>query len=248
MKTLFKYILLSAALLALSFSVQAQTLYGINLRVSDYKASIRSIEIMCDSILLRIDTNGRINIRSEVRGNIEYYTNFDGEYRQGKLKTLGNVKLDYYDGFANDKNTGKLKSIDSITITYCDQFSSSDKNIGKVKSIGNINFTYNETYNGFDNVGRLSGIGDTKITYYDRFDGGDNIGKLKSIGNTQLAWTDRFDGRQNIGKLKSLKGDTPNLNIITTERFWLKQCNYYYVIARNEAIARRKVNLQSRSV
>ncbi|OCX51472.1 hypothetical protein BEL04_15710 [Mucilaginibacter sp. PPCGB 2223] len=219
MKTLSRYTLLSAILLAATFTGKAQTLQSINLRVSDYKASIRSIEIMCDSILLRIDTNGRINIRSEVHGNIEYYTSFDGEYRQGKLKTLGTAALDYYDGFANDKNTGKLKSINNISITYCDQFSSSDKNVGKVKSIGNINFTYNESYNGFDNIGKLSGIGDTKITYYDRFDGGDNIGKLKSIGNTQLAWTDRFDGRQNIGKLKSLKGDTPNLNIITTEQF-----------------------------
>lgn len=217
-KNAVKKLFLLLLLLALFSGVRAQSRYQyhINLKANGYKAVIRSIEIQYDSLLLRVDTNGNIRILNAAQGNYDHYTGFDDKFKQGKLKTIGNIQLDYYDSFADKDVAGKLKSIGDINITYYDQFNGSAR--GKVKAIGDITFTYINKYNGFDNIGKLSSIGDTKITYYDRFDGGDNMGKLKTIGNTKIEWFNRFDARENFGKLKSIKGDEPNLNVVNEEK------------------------------
>lgn len=217
MKTTTKIILIFALALGVNFSAKAQNNYQINLKVSKYKASIRSVDFLSDSVFICVDANGNATIVPPVQGSFNYYTNIDGDYRQGKLKSAGNTVVDYYDVFGGEDKLGKLKSVGALVINYYDKFDGFD-NIGKLKSIGNVMFTYYDKFDGNAKLlGRLKSIGDNKITYYTQFDGFDNIDKLKTIGNTTIAYFDRFDGAENLGKLKSIKGDTPDLNVIRDE-------------------------------
>ncbi len=200
-------------LLSLSLMSRAQSISKINMQVTDCNAEIRSVELVADNIDLCVDQSGNMALNFFEADEYEYYSHFDGDFKEGKLKSLGGVMLDYYDNFDGVNNRGKLKLIGDIKITYYDQFDGHD-NIGRIKAVGNITFTYNNSWDGPDNIGKLSSIGDNKISYYDRFGGSDNIGKLRSIGNTEIAYFDRFDGQYNIGKIKSIKGHTPYLYFI----------------------------------
>jgi len=217
MKTISKYTLLLGFMLTACFTAMAQSPYVINLRVLRDEAKLSSIELNCGEVCVRVDQDGKLNLDMPQRGEFEYFTRADGEYKQGKLKLCGNTTFDYYDVFDGEDKRGKLKLLNGVAVNYYDRFDGFD-NIGKVKTIGNTGFKYYDRFDGQQgNTGRLKAIGDSKIAYYTQFDGFDNIGKLKMIGNTTIAYFDRFDGKENLGRIKYIKGETPGLNIMRSE-------------------------------
>jgi hypothetical protein len=212
MKTILKSVLVFCLLISAVAFCDAQSTYHIDLNVSPVKAELRGITFVCDSVTLRVNTDGTIKLSPSRKGDIDYWAATDGEYRKGKLKSIGNAAIDYYDNFSSDK-TGRLKSVGGVTVDYYTKFDGSD-NIGKIKSIGRITFKYYDRFDADPELtGRIKSVGDDVITYYTKFDGLDNIGKLKSIGKTVIIYFDRFSGREYLGRVKSVKGKTTNLFI-----------------------------------
>ncbi|EHQ25671.1 hypothetical protein [Mucilaginibacter paludis] len=213
MKALIKCNLLTILMLVLGFTSFAQLHYNIDLRVSDHKAKISSVEFACGDVGICLDPDGDISLNLPQEGGYEYFTRADGEYKQGKLKRIGNTNFDYYDVFAGEDKRGKLKSIGDVAINYYDRLDGFD-NIGRAKSIGKFFLRYYDRFDGQQTLlGQLKAIGDANVSYYTQFDGFDNIGKLKSIGNTIITYYTRFDFGEDLGRIKSVTGITPHVRI-----------------------------------
>ncbi|GAB2971451.1 hypothetical protein GCM10027049_01250 [Mucilaginibacter puniceus] len=202
--------LLVFSFISIALSSRAQSLPVINLLVSNYKASIRTLDLPLKNADVSINLKGRLFINDDW-SYITYYTKFDGEAKQGKIKTINDVVVNYYDKFDGFDNIGKVKSVGNITITYYDRFDNKIQ-FGKVKSIGGTTITYNDQFDGFDNTGQIKSVGQINITYYDRFSGELN-GKLKSVGDIKLTYYDRFSSAEEIGKIKEITGKAPNVHI-----------------------------------
>ena len=209
---LIKRTLLFFILLVSGFISRAQNLPVVNLVVSNHRASIRSLDLpLKNAADLSIDLKGNLIINAPDQVNITYYDQFDGEAKQGKMKTINGTLINYYDKFDGFDNIGKLKSVGTIQIGYYDRFDNKIQ-LGKLKTIGNTNITYYDQFDGLDNAGKIKSIGKINVVYYDRFDA-DLNGKIKSVGNTQLMYYDRFSDAAYVGKVKSVNGDTPDVHI-----------------------------------
>jgi len=209
---ILKRTILSLAFIFSGFLAFSQnTIYNVNAVASNSDVYIESVELVVNGVRFQIDLDGQLNIDTR-RRNVIYYDQFDGAYKEGKLKSVNGVMLDYYDQFSSSDYTGKLKSIGANTITYYDSFSIFVKK-GLVKTIGNIKVEYYDRFAGEEKDGKVKSIGTLNITYYDRFDGDERKGKLKSAGNTQVTYFDRFEPRYAPGTIKSITGKTPRLRI-----------------------------------
>jgi hypothetical protein len=212
MKTILKSVFIFCLLIISVTFCQAQSTYHIDLNVSPVKAELRGVTFICDSVTLRVNTDGTIKLNPSRNGDTEYWSAADGVFRKGKLKSIAGTPIEYYDNFDIDK-IGRLKSVGSVIIDYYTKFDGPD-NIGKIKSIGSITFKYYDRFDADPELaGRIKSVGDDDFTYYTKFDGPDNIGKLKSIGATFMTYFDRFAGREYLGRVKSVKGATTHLFI-----------------------------------
>jgi hypothetical protein len=204
-------------LLLCSIFCSAQKIAGIVLKSTASRSFVKLIDLFADNIIIEVDLNGNIVLNSTADNKLDYWTSLDGDYRQGKLKSIDNTLIDYYDQFVDDKaKTGRLKSIGKTNIVYYDVFDGPD-NAGRIKSIGGIAFTYYDQYGNLDNIGKLKSIGIIPITYYDRFDISQNTGKLKSIGNAIIVYFSKVDAIENAGKIKAINGNVPHLTIAIAE-------------------------------
>jgi len=204
-----KRIFLSVLLIASGVFCKAQTITHIGLNVNERHVSIGAVDMLINNIILTVDPRGNIILNAATDTNFDYYGQFDDSDKNGKLKSIGGVKIDYYDKFDMDEKLGKLKSVGDVKVDYYDKYDSDNQ--GRIKSIGKINFAYYDKYDQ-DNQGKVKSIGDTKVTWYDRYDG-DNNGKLKSVGGASITYYDKYDGPERAGKVKAITGYNPLLTI-----------------------------------
>lgn len=186
-----KRFLLLSIFLFLALGGYAQAPFQINLMVTDRNATVNAIEM------------GNMLLFFDLKGNIHFDTD-------------DNIKLDYYDRYEGD-NIGKLKSIGSLNIKYYDRFDA-DELHGKVKSIGNVSFTYYDVFDNSELRGKVKSIGGIPLKYYDRFDLNELTGKLRSVGETCVSYYDRFDNRSKTGRVKAVKGNTPKVLVVLSDR------------------------------
>ena len=204
-------ILLFAFIFSGFVAFSQNTTYYVNAVASNSDVYIESVELVINGVRFQIDLDGQMNVNTR-RSNVTYYNQYDGAYKEGKLKSVNGVMLDYYDQFSSSDYTGKLKSIGGNTITYYDSFTIFVKK-GLVKTIGNINIEYYDRFAGEEKDGKVKSIGTLNVNYYNRFDGDERKGKLKSAGNTQVTYFDRFERNYPPGTIKSITGKTPRLRI-----------------------------------
>jgi hypothetical protein len=154
-------------------------------KVSHEQKNIISAKLNIENIFIEIDGNGKITSRNVgTTGNVEYYSDYDGKPRTGKIKTIGKTLVDYYQDF-----DGKFKT-------------------EKVKSIGNVVFDYYEAIDDKHREYKLKSVGDILLDYYAAYDGNERDGKVKSIGDIKIDYYAGYDGKENEGKIKSIKGNT----------------------------------------
>lgn len=188
LKKLLFFLLLFASVLTVDAQVFSKTVFSLS---NDLK-SIQSIKVVFDKTVVFIEKEGSINLdRLSINGAISYYDNFDGKDKNGKIKSLGNLRFNYYDVFDGADKAGKLKAINDVSVNYYDRFDGTEKN-GKIKSIGNI-----------------------AINYYDVFDGSYKQGKVKSVGPVVITYFDNFDSASRAGQIKAVTGNTENISVKT---------------------------------
>jgi hypothetical protein len=155
-------------------------------KVSHEQKNIISAKLNIENIVVEIDGNGKIishNVGST--GNVDYYSDYDGKPRSGKIKTIGKTLVDYFQDFDGKFKTEKVKSIGTVDFDYYEAADDKHKEY-KLKSLGGIVLDYYAAYDGKERDGKVKSIGDIKIDYYAGYDGKENEGKIKSIeGNTK---------------------------------------------------------------
>jgi hypothetical protein len=184
-----KKLFMLSLLLSFGLFCKSQNLTSTHFRISDKSTNIKSIEMTFDDTIIYIDSEGNIyGLPSNRKDDFQYASNFDGENRQGKIKSIGNMKIDYYDKFDMHEPIGKVKSIGNIKILYNNKFDIQEK-FGTIKSNGNIKISYYNTFDINDPIGKVKSIGNVKIDYFNKFDSADKFGNIKSIkGNSKLVY------------------------------------------------------------
>ncbi len=204
-------------------AAHAQTLSRIvvdPMLVNTVASPVRFVEFRENDVIIRVNANGSVKV-FPVRGvRVSYYSTFDGDHRDGKLKRAGNTVVDYDDGFNDATNLGKLKLVGNLKLTYIDRFSMD--NVGKLSSIGNMTFKYIDRFDGFDTPrGIIKAIGNMPVIYYTKFDGFDNIGRIRKMGDAEFVYFDRFSVGQRVGDIKSISADkSPYLELADNERYY----------------------------
>lgn len=188
--------------------VNAQSFSKAVFRVSEYNGGYAVIELTVDNIMLTMDINGNIlsfsplpvecydcpghghEVNSRPGGffDIEYYTNDYVGKRDGKPKSVGDIKFDYYTNDYVKKRDGKVKSIGGIEFDYYTN-DYVGKRDGKLKSIGGIDIDYytNDYVNKIDS--KIKSIGEIKIDYWSKDYTGNRSNRVKSItGNTSFLY------------------------------------------------------------
>ncbi|MEH6304689.1 hypothetical protein RYH73_03485 [Olivibacter sp. CPCC 100613] len=173
------------SLLVFHHPTRAQTRPQLAVRLNQNN-DIAFVRILYPELQVDLNGNGQLintwNQLGEETLSLDYYDEFKGKEKQGKLKSMGSTQIDYYDNFDGEARKGKVKRIGDITVDYYDRFDGILA--GKIKSIGN-----------------------QRISYYDQFSGNEKKGKLKSVGSVQVEYYDRFDGNHRAGKIKSITGN-----------------------------------------
>ncbi|AZA84829.1 hypothetical protein C1637_18790 [Chryseobacterium lactis] len=212
-----KNLLLFAFLLG-SVWINAQIRAGVSGKTFD----LASVSLTVEGFIITMDSQGAITdfYSPNQDGKIDYYDNdsFFDQYRSGKIKSIGNVKIDYYDDMdKNSEKYGKLKSIGNIRFEYWDNPVFNKEKFGKVKRIGSYGIDYwpsdiidNSRY------GKLKSIGDISIDYgvKDIIDDS-KYQKLIKFGPVKLDyWDDKFIEKNKYGQLKSISGNNDKINVV----------------------------------
>ncbi|UEG53597.1 hypothetical protein LLH06_01245 [Mucilaginibacter daejeonensis] len=204
-------------------TAQAQRLSRIvvdPMLVNTVASPVRFIEFREKDVIIRVNANGSVKV-FPVRGvRVSYYSTFDGDHRNGKLKRAGETLIDYDDGFNDAANLGKPKLVGNLKLIYNDKFSMD--NIGKLSMFGNMMIKYVDRFDGFDTPkGLIKAIGNMPVVYYTKFDGFDNIGKIRKVGDAEFIYFDRFSVGERIGDIKSISADkNPFLELADDERYY----------------------------
>ncbi|MCY0969373.1 hypothetical protein [Chryseobacterium wangxinyae] len=210
--------------LRVSFSVLFLFLHSlvysqIQAYVSAKTYKLESVDLKVENLVITLSKDGNITnfYSDEMGGEVKYYNEFgfQNAFKNGKLKSIGDLKIDYYDQW--DKNLAKyerFKKIGDVNIEYWET-SDQSKEL-KVKKIGNIEIDY-YSYDLIDNskFGQLKSIGNIPIDYGIKEIGNHSrIGKLIRFGNLSLDyWNDTIIDKENFGKLKSLKGNNKDVSV-----------------------------------
>ena len=78
---------------------------------------IKSIEMTFDDriIYIYIDSAGNIyGIPSNRKDDFQYVSNFDNENRQGKIKSIANMKIEYFNKFDSGDKFGNISQLKAI--------------------------------------------------------------------------------------------------------------------------------------
>ena len=206
---------------------KAQELTEINCRISSEAFTINAIVFTLNGLDVYIHSTGDIFPANTCAGKMngwqapaqdvyEYYDNFGGNEKVGKIKSINGIAIDYYDKFSNKVKIGKVKSIGNTIIDYYDNFANEQKS-GKIKSIGNIIIDYYDSFERNEKKGKMKSFGNYTIDYYDTFAGDLKKGKLSTIGRVKIDYYDQFSSSDKIGKIKSIKGNTKDLYVTVVD-------------------------------
>lgn len=221
-------------LLAVQFC-KAQELTEINCRISPEAFTIKSIVFTLNGLDVYINSTGDIfpantcvrkmnGWQAPAHDDYEYYDNFGGNEKVGKIKSINGITIDYYDKFSNKVKIGKVKSIGNTTIDYYDNFDNQQKT-GKIKSIGNIIIDYYDSFERNEKKGKMKSFGNYNIDYYDTFSGNAKKGKLSTIGQIKIDYYDQFDINDKMGTIKSLHGNTQAFYVTVVDEWRLSEFN-----------------------
>lgn len=213
MKT--KHILLITLLLSASSLCKSQSISSADFRISEHRKGITSIELVLDNnLIIGINDEGVISYIDAYNenGDIEYGSNFGGKEQQGKITSIGGLKIGYTDRFDIFDAIGTIKSIGNLPVTYYNRFDIHDP-IGKIKSIGKIKFSYFNKFDIHNDFGTLKSVDNIQINYYTAFDINDPSGKVKSIGPVNIEYFNKFDIHDPFGKIKSIRGNNRRIHV-----------------------------------
>jgi hypothetical protein len=149
---------------------------------------IKSVDITENGFILTIDNKGNlVSFNSIAGGDYQYFDEGYGSVecsRDGKVKTIGNMKIDYWITDLLSGKKGKVKSIGNILVDYWnDDLLNGGQ--GKLKSIGNMNIEYwtDDLLSG--KLGKAKSMGNITVDYFTSDLLSSNYGRIKSInGNT----------------------------------------------------------------
>ena len=150
-------------------------------------------------------------------GRVEYFSAYDNEAFQGKVKYIGSTLFTYYPSYESDLLKGKIKNIGQYSFNYNGIYDDASIS-GNIKIIGDIAITWFTSLDNEAFKGKLKSLGATLFTYYSSFEDAAYRGKIKSIDKVAFTYYSSFDRREYRGAMKS---GTP-LSMISGVKYFAK--------------------------
>ncbi|MCJ8312552.1 MAG: hypothetical protein HRU38_05405 [Saccharospirillaceae bacterium] len=192
-----------------------------------YFDTVKKAREYLKSPTLSLKPNKQINL-GKSNLFIESFSQPMDYYADGRLKSIGHIKLQYHLMTYNNSriySVGKLKKIAGINIEYYHNRSDYNHNkiSGKIKSINSQVIKYNH-FNDQNEIRHISNliqsISDITIKYYNSSSVNHQskiIGKLKELGDIKFKYFNHSQSNKNannVGGFKTLKNQDSRLSIL----------------------------------